>query len=178
MSLFSMFFFISSTSRTFCTSRRSDRLSYLPLAVGIVISAGVGSRLVTRVGFKPVLIGGLLLIAGGLLWFSQVPAPGGCFQCRCAGPSCSPPSLGFSFLSVTIGAVTRTKPREAACLGLINTSQQVRVRARAAILARSPTADSGAAFIVACPFRRSHERVRPVPFSSARLIVGAMPRLS
>ena len=34
-------------------------LAYLPLAFGIIVSAGVASQLVTRVGFKPTLIAGL-----------------------------------------------------------------------------------------------------------------------
>jgi hypothetical protein len=92
---------------------------------------------VTRIGFKPVLIGGLLLIAGGLVWFSQVPAPGGSFSADVLGPSLLAAfGLGFSFVSVTIGAVTGTKPREAGLAsGLINTSQQVGGALGLAILA-------------------------------------------
>ena len=102
-------------------------LAYLPLAVGIIISAGVGSQLVTRIGFKPVLIAGLLLIASGLVWFSRVPAPGGSFSADVLGPSLLAAfGLGFSFVSVTIGAVTGTEPHEAGLAsGLINTSQQI-----------------------------------------------------
>ena len=33
----------------------------------------------TRIGFKTTLIGGMLFIAAGLLWFSQVSAPGGTY---------------------------------------------------------------------------------------------------
>ena len=33
-------------------------VAYLPLAVGIIVSAGVASQLVTKVGFKPVMIAG------------------------------------------------------------------------------------------------------------------------
>ena len=105
--------------------------------MGIIISAGVGSQLVTRIGFKPVLIGGLLLIAAGLLWFSRVPAPGGSFAADVLGPSLLAAfGLGFSFVSVTIGAVTGTKPHEAGLAsGLINTSQQVGGALGLAILA-------------------------------------------
>src|SRR5450759_2452908 len=80
MSLFSMFFFISLYLQDVLHySPIKTGVSYLPLAVGIILSAGAASQLVTRVGFKPVLIAGLLSITGGLVWFSQVPAPGGSY---------------------------------------------------------------------------------------------------
>jgi EmrB/QacA subfamily drug resistance transporter len=137
MSLFSMFFFISLyLQQVLHFSPIKTGLAYLPLAVGIIISAGVGSQLVTRVGFKPVLIGGLVSIAAGLVWFSRVP-PGGSFSSDVLGPSLLAAfGLGFSFVSVTIGAVTGTKPQEAGLAsGLINTAQQVGGALGLAILA-------------------------------------------
>ncbi|HEY4450099.1 MAG TPA: MFS transporter [Solirubrobacteraceae bacterium] len=138
MSLFSMFFFISLyLQEVLHFSPIKAGLAYLPLAVGIIISAGVGSQLVTRIGFKPVLIGGLVLIASGLVWFAQVPAPGGSFGADVLGPSLLAAfGLGFSFVSVTIGAVTGTRPHEAGLAsGLINTAQQVGGALGLAILA-------------------------------------------
>jgi EmrB/QacA subfamily drug resistance transporter len=138
MSLFSMFFFISLYLQDVLHfSPIKTGVSYLPLAVGIIISAGVGSQLVTRIGFKPVLIAGLVLIAGALIWFSRVPAPGGSFAADVLGPSVLAAfGLGFAFVSVTIGAMTGTKPHEAGLAsGLINTSQQVGGALGLAILA-------------------------------------------
>ena len=72
MSLFSMFFFISLYLQDVLGySPIKTGIAYLPLAVGIIIAAGVASQLVTRIGFKTPLIAGMLLVAGGLLWFSQ-----------------------------------------------------------------------------------------------------------
>jgi EmrB/QacA subfamily drug resistance transporter len=138
MSLFSMFFFISLYLQDVLHySPIKAGVSYLPLAVGIIISAGAASQLVTRVGFKPTLIGGLLLIAAALLWFSRVRAPGGSFAADVLGPSIVAAfGLGFSFVPVTIAAVTGTKPHEAGLAsGLINTSQQVGGALGLAILA-------------------------------------------
>src|SRR5947199_4942613 len=88
MSLFSLFFFISLyLQNVLHYSPIKTGLSYLPLAVGIILSAGAASQLVTRIGFKPTLIGGMLLIAGGLIWFAQVPAPGGSYAADVLGPS-------------------------------------------------------------------------------------------
>ena len=138
MSLFSMFFFISLYLQDVLHySPIKTGISYLPLAVGIIISAGAASQLVTRLGFKPPLIAGMLLIAGGLLWFSQVPATGGSYVADVLGPSLlAAVGLGFSFVPVTIAAVTGTKPHEAGLAsGLINTSQQVGGALGLAILA-------------------------------------------
>src|SRR4051794_22550537 len=55
-SLFSMFFFISLyMQQVLGYSAIKAGLSYLPLAVSIILSAGIASQLVTKVGFKPVL---------------------------------------------------------------------------------------------------------------------------
>jgi EmrB/QacA subfamily drug resistance transporter len=138
MSLFSMFFFISLyLQNVLHDSALTAGLSYLPLAAGIILSAGLAAQLVNRLGFKPVLITGLLLIAVALLWFSQVPAPGGSFSADVLGPSIlAALGLGLSFVPVTIAAVTGTSPREAGLAsGLINTSQQVGGALGLAILA-------------------------------------------
>jgi hypothetical protein len=51
-----MFFFISLyMQEVLGYSAIHDVLSYLPLAVTIILAAGVASQLVTRVGFKPIL---------------------------------------------------------------------------------------------------------------------------
>jgi EmrB/QacA subfamily drug resistance transporter len=138
MSLFSMFFFISLyLQNVLHYSPIRAGLSYLPLAIGIILSAGAASQLVTRLGFKPPLMAGLLLIAGGLLWFSQVRAPGGSYAADVLGPSLlAAVGLGFAFVPVTIAAVTGTEPHEAGLAsGLINTSQQVGGALGLAILA-------------------------------------------
>src|SRR3989440_369086 len=77
-SLFSMFFFISLyMQQVLGYGALKAGVSYLPLAGSIIISAGIASQLVTRIGFKPVLLTGLVLIAVGLVWFAQVPTNGG-----------------------------------------------------------------------------------------------------
>jgi EmrB/QacA subfamily drug resistance transporter len=138
MSLFSMFFFISLYLQDVLGfSAIQTGLSYLPLSVGIIVSAGVASQMTTRWGFKPTLIAGLVLVAAGLLWFSQVPGVGGTFLADVLGPSMlAAVGLGLAFVSVTIAAVTGTDATDAGLAsGLINTSQQVGGALGLAILA-------------------------------------------
>ena len=126
-SLFSMFFFISLYMQNVLGySAIKAGLSYLPLAVTIIIAAGVASTLVTRIGFKPILVAGMGLIAAGLFWFGQI-SPGGGFVTDVLGPSLlAAVGLGFAFVPQTIAAVSGVKANEAGLAsGLINTSQQV-----------------------------------------------------
>ncbi|MCW3026839.1 MAG: Drug resistance transporter, EmrB/QacA subfamily [Solirubrobacterales bacterium] len=138
MSLFSMFFFVSLyMQQVLHYSALKAGVSYLPLAFGIILSAGAASAGVTRFGFKPVLLTGLLFVAGGLFWFSRVPTTGGSFAADVLGPSLlAAIGLGLSFVPVTIAAVTGTRPHEAGLAsGLVNTAQQVGGALGLAILA-------------------------------------------
>jgi EmrB/QacA subfamily drug resistance transporter len=127
MALFSMFFFVSLYMQLVLGYDALEAgLAYLPLAVGIIVSAGIASTLVTRTGFKPVLIAGLVLTAAGLIWFAQVSV-GGDYVSDILFPSLlAAVGLGFAFVSMTIGAVSGTSSQEAGLAsGLINTSQQI-----------------------------------------------------
>jgi MFS family permease len=138
MSLFSMFFFVSLyMQQVLHYSTLKAGLSYLPLAVGIILSAGAASVGVTRFGFKPILLIGLLFVTAGLFWFSRVPGRGGSFAADVLGPSLlAAVGLGLSFVPVTIAAVTGTRPHEAGLAsGLVNTAQQVGGALGLAILA-------------------------------------------
>jgi EmrB/QacA subfamily drug resistance transporter len=126
-SLFSMFFFISLyMQQVLGYSAIHAGLSYLPLALLIMASAGIASQLVTKLGYKPVLAVGMLFIVTGLVWFSQVSVGGG-FTTDILGPSLfAAAGLGFAFVTTTIAAVSGVEESEAGLAsGLINTSQQI-----------------------------------------------------
>jgi EmrB/QacA subfamily drug resistance transporter len=126
-SLFSMFFFISLyMQQVLGYSPIHAGLSYLPLAITIIIAAGIGGQLVTRYGFKPILAAGMLFVTIGLAWFSQI-AVHGSFVSDILGPSVlAAMGLGFGFVTSTIAAVSGVKDREQGLAsGLINTSQQI-----------------------------------------------------
>ncbi len=126
-SLLSMFFFISLyMQQVLGYSAIHAGLSYLPLALLIMASAGIASQLVTKLGYKPVLAAGLLFIVVGLAWFSQVSV-GGSFASDILGPSLfAAAGLGFAFVTTTIAAVSGVEESEAGLAsGLINTSQQI-----------------------------------------------------
>ncbi|HEY2717410.1 MAG TPA: MFS transporter [Solirubrobacterales bacterium] len=164
-SLFSMFFFISLYMQQVLGYSPIDAgLSYLPLAVSIILSAGVASALVTKVGFKPILALGMLFVAIGLVWFAQIDADGS-FLADILGPSLfAAVGLGFAFVPVTIAAVSGVEDREQGLAsGLINTSQQVGGALGLAVLAAIANGIIGG----------SHDPVKLTEGFQAAFLVGA-----
>jgi EmrB/QacA subfamily drug resistance transporter len=135
--LFAMFFFVSLyMQQVLGYSALKAGLSYLPLAVGIIISAGVASQLVTKIGYKPVFFAGMVLAAIGLLWFSQVSADGDYLSDILFPSLVVAAGLGFAFVPMMIAAVAGVEPARAGLAsGLINTSQQIGGALGLAILA-------------------------------------------
>ncbi|MEY2442770.1 MAG: hypothetical protein QOJ46_2196 [bacterium] len=126
-SLFSMFFFLSLyMQKVLGYDALKAGLSYLPLALVIIVSAGVASQLVTKLGFKPVLVAGLVMVTVGLLWFTQLPPDGVYLKNIIAPMILAAFGLGFAFVPVTIAAVSGiSKDDSGLASGLINTSQQI-----------------------------------------------------
>src|SRR3712207_1978292 len=87
MALFPMWFLLTLyTQQVLGYTPLEAGLAQLPIAVLIVLAAGPTQQLVTRIGPRVPLSAGLLMVAGGLLWFSQVSA-GGSFVADILGPS-------------------------------------------------------------------------------------------
>ena len=144
-SLFSMFFFISLyLQQVLDDSALEAGLSYLPLAVSIILSAGFASQLVTKVGPKPVLVSGLVLTTIGLVLFTQI-SPDGSYVGDVLVPSVIVAvGLGLSFVSLTITAVSGVTHHDAGMAsGLLNTAQQVGGALGLAVLSSVATSQIG-----------------------------------
>ena len=71
--LYSMFFFLSLyMQRVLGYSPSHTGLAYLPLTAGFMISAGIATPLVPRIGTKPVIVGGALVALGAGAVFTGV----------------------------------------------------------------------------------------------------------
>jgi sugar phosphate permease len=81
---------------------------------------------VNRFGFKPILVAGMGLVAIGLLMFSGVSPQGSYASDVLPASLVAAAGLGFSFVPVTIAAVSGVRDDDSGLAsGLINTSQQV-----------------------------------------------------
>jgi MFS family permease len=125
--MFGLFYFLSlSMQQVLGWSALETGLAQLPLAGTLVLAAGGVSPLVTRFGSKPVTLAGLVLFAGGLAWFSRMPADAD-FVADLLGPSLVVAvGLAATFVALTVSAVEGiTEAESGLASGLINTSQQI-----------------------------------------------------
>jgi EmrB/QacA subfamily drug resistance transporter len=168
-SLFSMFFFVSLYMQQVLGYKPLKAgLSYLPLAVTIILSAGIASQLVSRFGFKPILISGMTLIAIGLLMFSGVPVHGSFAADVLPASLVAAAGLGFSFVPVTIAAVSGVRDDDAGLAsGLINTSQQIGGALGLAVLATIATSRTNDVMAAAHGARSEVPHALTEGFSSA-----------
>jgi EmrB/QacA subfamily drug resistance transporter len=139
---FSMWFFLSlylQQVRGYSAIRAG--LAFLPMTLCIVIGSTVASRMVARVGTKPLLVAGLIAQAIGLAWFSQLTPTGG-YAAQVLVPSLLVAiGIGISFVPVTISAVAGVDPEEAGLAsGLVNTSRLFGGALGLAVLAALATA--------------------------------------
>jgi EmrB/QacA subfamily drug resistance transporter len=101
-------------------------LAYLAVAGTAILWSGVAAQLVTRVGVKPVLVAGMVLLTIGLVYFTQVSVGGSYVGDLLPGFLLIGAALGFSFVPISIAAVAGVQASEAGLAsGLINTSQQI-----------------------------------------------------
>src|SRR6266545_3519173 len=101
-------------------------LTFLATAGTVIPVAGLSQALVTRVGVRPVLAVGLLLITGGMLWYTQIPTHGSFWGNLLPGYLMVGVGMAFAFIPMSIAALAGVAPQEAGLAsGLINTSQQI-----------------------------------------------------
>jgi EmrB/QacA subfamily drug resistance transporter len=127
MALFPMWFLLTLyTQQVLGYSPLESGLAQLPIALLIVAAAGPTQQLVTRIGPRIPMTVGLVMVAGALLWFSQISA-GGSFLADILGPSIlAGVGASMAFIAGTIAATTGAAEGEAGLAsGLLNTSQQV-----------------------------------------------------
>jgi len=101
-------------------------LAYVPLTIGVGISAGIGSTLIGRIGTKPVIIVGALVTAVGLYLLSSIPDNGTYLPDLLPGLLVVSLGIGGVFVGTTTAAnagVPATLAGLAAAL--VNASQQV-----------------------------------------------------
>jgi EmrB/QacA subfamily drug resistance transporter len=79
-------------------------LAYVPTTLGVAVSAGVSSQLITRFGTRPVIVAGALIGAGGLFLLSGIPVHGSYLHDLLPGMMVMSIGLGAIFVGVTTAA--------------------------------------------------------------------------
>jgi predicted MFS family arabinose efflux permease len=101
-------------------------VTFLATAGTTVIWAGVAQALATRYSPMPVIVIGMLVLTGSLIWYTQIPVDGHYWPDLLPAYLTFALGLAFAFVPVTIAALAQVSHREAGLAsGLINTNQQI-----------------------------------------------------
>ena len=100
--------------------------AFFPMAIAIIIGAQTSSRLLPRIGVRPLLQAGTLLATGGFWWLSLIHAHSG-YLAHVFGPGCTISlALGLLFTPLASAATAGVHFTEAGLAsGVLNTSRQM-----------------------------------------------------
>jgi MFS family permease len=125
--LFAMFFFLTLYMQDVLHySALKTGLGFLPISAVIITSATIGSRILGRVGARPILVTGFTLAATGLALLVRVSPTTGYLDVVLPSILLIGAGMGAAFVSMTSSAVAGV-PREDAGVAsaLLNASQQI-----------------------------------------------------
>ncbi len=101
-------------------------LTFLPMAVMVLLVASRAGRLVSSFGVRPVLVSGLAMMAGGMLLFTKIAASGSAIAYVLIPGLLMTAGIALSIVSSTIAATQGAKEGQAGLAsGLVNTSRQI-----------------------------------------------------
>jgi EmrB/QacA subfamily drug resistance transporter len=126
IAVFSMFFFLTQYLQNIHGySAVRAGLAFLPMSAGIMVSAIVTSRLLTRVGIRIPLIVGPAFALTGLIWLTFLTPTSG-FGSVIGPLVILSLGMGQTFVPLTVTAISGVSPDEAGLASaLLNTGQQV-----------------------------------------------------
>jgi predicted MFS family arabinose efflux permease len=136
--LFSMFFFMTLYIQTVLGySPVKTGICFLPVTFIIAVTSGIVSNLVNKIGYKPFLVAGPIMLSIGLFTIEHTMKVGGDYWHNVfPGLALCAFGMGLSFISMTLAA-TSGVPKHFSGLasGVLNTSQQIGGALGLAILA-------------------------------------------
>jgi EmrB/QacA subfamily drug resistance transporter len=101
-------------------------LSYAGFFVGIFAGFGTASPLVPKIGVRPFMVCGMLLLAGGMFWFSQVPQDAHYWSNIFPGFMLMAVGIAWCALTITIAGVSDVPESETGLAsGMLNAAAQV-----------------------------------------------------
>jgi EmrB/QacA subfamily drug resistance transporter len=126
-SIFGMFFYISLyLQQILGYSAMKTGAAFLPVSIIIMLSAGIGSQMLTKFGPRAVGATGLAIAAVGMLLFIRIHPGGGYLSTILLPLAVIGIGMGPTFVSLTSGGVTGVPHEDAGVASaLLNTSQQV-----------------------------------------------------
>jgi EmrB/QacA subfamily drug resistance transporter len=135
--LFGLFFFLTLFMQNVLRySAIRSGIAYLPFAIGVLIASTLASRLVPRIGARPLILAGTGAVAGGTFWFSRLTEHAG-YAGQLLGPMLVTAfglgpmlvtafGLGLVFVPLSLVALHNVAEQDSGVASsLLNTGQQV-----------------------------------------------------
>jgi len=100
--------------------------AFLPFSGGIIIGAGLATRLLPRIGPRALMVIGLVLAAGGLMWFTGLSVDSTYLAHVLPPQMLVSLGMGMTFVPMSSTALVGVDPADAGVASaLVNTTQQV-----------------------------------------------------
>jgi EmrB/QacA subfamily drug resistance transporter len=100
--------------------------AFLPFSGGIIVGAGLASRLLPRVGPRALMVTGLLMATAGLIWFTRLGVDSSYLAHVLPGEIVISLGMGLAFVPMNSTALIGVDPKDAGVASaLVNTTQQV-----------------------------------------------------
>ena len=125
--LFGMFFFLTLfVQGVWGYSALKTGLAYLPMIATVMVASAIASQLVNRIGARPLLLAGSLILTGGMFWLSRITEHSH-YASGLLGPMMvTALGMGLLFVPVSLVALAGVGNNDAGVASsLLNTGQQV-----------------------------------------------------
>ena len=125
--LFGMFFFLTLfVQGVWGYSALKTGLAYLPMIATVMVASAIASQLVNRIGARPLLLAGSVILTGGMFWLSRITEHSH-YASGLLGPMMvTALGMGLLFVPVSLVALAGVGNNDAGVASsLLNTGQQV-----------------------------------------------------
>ena len=125
--LFGMFFFLTLfVQGVWGYSALKTGLAYLPMIATVMVASAIASQLVNRIGARPLLLAGSMILTGGMFWLSRITEHSH-YASGLLGPMMvTALGMGLLFVPVSLVALAGVRNNDAGVASsLLNTGQQV-----------------------------------------------------
>ncbi len=125
--MFGMFFFLTQfVQDVLGFSPLQAGLAFVPMTATLLAMSRLAPRLVPRFGGKPLLVGGLVPVVGGMAWLSQVTPGTSYFPAILVPMLLLGTGMGFAFVPLTMASLAGVPPQDSgAAASMVNVMQQV-----------------------------------------------------
>jgi EmrB/QacA subfamily drug resistance transporter len=101
-------------------------LAWLGFFLGLFVGFGSAEQLITKVGVQPIMVGGLIAAAVGLLWLTRLPVDGHYWIDIFPGMVIFAFGLGWGYVPVAVTIIGGAREEESGlAAGLVNVGQQL-----------------------------------------------------